>query len=92
MHGVITSLSKLAINPDPRRRASEFDPSLIPLNLSSRLEWKNDPCRNPALPIVSVISLFSCSNRASFIFYFSNYKKNTVNKIKGFNFFISRKF
>lgn len=55
MHGVIIqSLSKLAINPDPKRRTSEFDPSLIPPNLSSSLEWKNDPCRNPALPIVSV--------------------------------------
>lgn len=54
MQGVISSLSKLTINPDPKRRASEFDPSLIPASLSSRIEWKNDPCRNPALPIVSV--------------------------------------
>ena len=44
MHGVITSLSKLTINPDPMRRASEFDPSLIRLDTSDpKLEWKNDP-------------------------------------------------
>ena len=55
MQGVISSMSKLTINPDPRRRASEFDPSLIRADFSSRLEWKNDPYRNPALPIVPVI-------------------------------------
>ena len=55
MQGVINSLSKIAIDPDPRRRVSEFDPSLLPLNFSHRLEWKNDPSRNPALPIVSVV-------------------------------------
>jgi hypothetical protein len=54
MHGVITSLSKLAINNDPKRRASEFDPTLLPNNLNLKLEWRNDPCRNPALPIISV--------------------------------------
>lgn len=56
MQGVISSMSKLTINPDPRRRASEFDPSLIPADFSQRFtsEWKNDPYRNPALPIVPV--------------------------------------
>lgn len=54
MQGVISSMSKLAINADPRRRASEFDPSLIPADFSKRIEWKNDPYRNPALPIVPV--------------------------------------
>lgn len=58
MQGVISSLSKLAINPDPKRRASEFDPSLIPGSLSNRLEWKDDPCRNPALPIVTVLNFY----------------------------------
>ena len=57
MQGVINSLSKIAIDPDPKRRASEFDPSLIPPNFSHRLEWKNDPSRNPALPIVSVLKI-----------------------------------
>ena len=51
MQGVLTSLSKLALNFDPKRRMSEFDPSLLPNKLNSRL---NDPCKNPALPIVSV--------------------------------------
>jgi hypothetical protein len=57
MHGVITSLSKLAINNDPKRRASEFDPTLLPNNLNLKLEWRNDPCRNPALPIISVFNI-----------------------------------
>lgn len=65
MHGVITSLSKLTINPDPMRRASEFDPSLIRLDTSDpKLEWKNDPCRNPALPIVSVNLIDFINNNA----------------------------
>ncbi len=56
MQSVIDSLSKLVVGTDnnAKRRHSEFDPSLIPTNLSSALEWKNDPCRNPALPIVPV--------------------------------------
>ncbi len=56
MHGVITSLSKLSVNPDTKRRFSEFDLNLMHPSLSSKLEWKNDPCKNPALPIVYVIA------------------------------------
>lgn len=56
MQGVLSSLSKLALNFDPKRRMSEFDPSLLPNKLNSKL---NDPCRNPALPIVPVIKSYN---------------------------------
>ncbi|CAF5197930.1 unnamed protein product, partial [Rotaria magnacalcarata] len=42
MHGVITSLSKLTNTLDPKRRASEFDPSLLPQVASSKF-MKDDP-------------------------------------------------
>ncbi|CAF0894833.1 unnamed protein product [Didymodactylos carnosus] len=51
MHGVITSLSRLTNTLDPKRRASEFDPSLLPQVGSSKF-FRDDPSRNPALPIV----------------------------------------
>ncbi|CAF4240875.1 unnamed protein product, partial [Adineta steineri] len=51
LHGVITSLSQLTSAIDPKRRESEFDPSLIPHVATSKL-LKDDPTRNPALPIV----------------------------------------
>ncbi|CAF0983431.1 unnamed protein product [Rotaria sordida] len=51
LHGVITSLSQLTNTLDPKRRASEFDPSLIPQVATNKL-LKDDPTRNPALPIV----------------------------------------
>ncbi|RMZ95094.1 rap guanine nucleotide exchange factor 4 isoform X1 [Brachionus plicatilis] len=54
MQGVLSSLSKLTLNFDPKRRMSEFDPSLLPSKLNAQL---NDPCRNPALPIVSFPSI-----------------------------------
>ncbi|CAF1262174.1 unnamed protein product [Adineta ricciae] len=56
MHGVITSLSRLTNTLDPKRRASEFDPSLLPQVASSKF-LKDDPTRNPALPIVPAASV-----------------------------------
>ncbi|CAF0781884.1 unnamed protein product [Adineta steineri] len=56
MHGVITSLSRLTNTLDPKRRASEFDPSLLPQVVSSKF-FKDDPTRNPALPIVPAASV-----------------------------------
>ncbi|CAF0883074.1 unnamed protein product [Didymodactylos carnosus] len=44
MHGVITSLSKLTNTLDPKRRASEFDPSLLP-QLGSSKFFRDDPIR-----------------------------------------------
>jgi hypothetical protein len=57
MHEMITLLSKLAINSDSKRRGYEFDPSLIPTpnnSLSYQAECADDPCRNAALPLLSV--------------------------------------
>ncbi|CAF0731178.1 unnamed protein product [Rotaria sordida] len=56
MHGVITSLSRLTNTLDPKRRASEFDPSLLPQVGSSKFT-KDDPSRNPALPITVTASV-----------------------------------
>lgn len=56
LHGVITSLSRLTNTLDPKRRASEFDPSLLPQVVSSKF-FKDDPTRNPALPIVPAASV-----------------------------------
>lgn len=52
MNGVISSM-KVSIHPDDKRKSSEFDNTYF-RNLSPKLECKDDPCRNPALPIVSV--------------------------------------
>lgn len=69
MQRVISSLSKMTIiSSDPKRRVSEFDPSLIPNILNPSLEWKNDPCRNPALPIASVTQFLFIFN-THFCFY-----------------------
>ncbi|CAF2852827.1 unnamed protein product [Rotaria sp. Silwood2] len=56
LHGVITSLSQLTNTLDPKRRASEFDPSLIPQVANTKF-LKDDPTRNPALPIVPNTSI-----------------------------------
>ena len=53
---IILIKSKILINKT--KRASEFNPDLIPNDINASDKWKNDPCRNPALPIVTVINFF----------------------------------
>lgn len=56
MNGVISSM-KVSIHPEDKRKFSDFDNAYFK-NLLPKLEHKDDPSRNPALPIVSVNVLF----------------------------------
>jgi hypothetical protein len=53
MKDVITSLSRLSLSKDSDRRFSDFEQNIF-FNSSFRLQLKDDPRRNPALPIVPV--------------------------------------
>lgn len=51
MKDMITSLSRMSLSKDSNRRYSDFDQNVF-FNSVSRLQLKDDPRRNPALPIV----------------------------------------
>ncbi len=55
MNGVISSLSRFSLNDhDLNIRFSEFNSQTKFFTEDGKLAWKNDPRRNPALPIVTV--------------------------------------